>query len=48
MNKTKLQQELKEKIKEGVKPSDLKKKQENINLQIPTPPASPVLFYSHR
>jgi len=42
MNKTKLQQELKEKIKEGIKPSDLKKKGKNIS-QIPTPPASPVI-----
>ena len=31
MDKTKLQQELKEKIKEGVKPSDLKKNKEKIS-----------------
>lgn len=42
MNKDRLAQELKEKIKEGIKPSDLKKKG-NINPQIPTPPSSPTI-----
>jgi len=40
MNKDQLQQELKEKIKKGVKPSHLKKQR---TISIPTPPASPVI-----
>jgi len=44
MNKDQLQQELKEKIKEGIKPSDLKKKTgENIG-SIPTPPPPPPII----
>jgi hypothetical protein len=40
MTKEQLAKELKEKIKEGIKPSDLKKKR---TISIPTPPASPVI-----
>ncbi|KLL04960.1 MAG: hypothetical protein MRERV_8c044 [Mycoplasmataceae bacterium RV_VA103A] len=46
MNKTKLQQEILEKVKPGTKPSDLKKKRGNaiqFTHSIPTPPPSPVL-----
>jgi len=42
MNKDQLQQELKEKIKEGIKPSDLKKKKTGENIgSTPTPPPPP-------
>src|SRR5205823_3793237 len=45
MNKDQLQQELKEKIKEGIKPSDLKKKKTGENIgSIPTPPPPPPII----
>src|SRR6185369_15593753 len=40
MTKLALQKELQEKVKLGVKPSDLKKKR---TLSIPTPPISPII-----
>src|SRR5437773_414257 len=40
-NKEQLQQELKAKIKPGIKPSDLKKKRGEISGSIPTPPPLP-------
>ena len=40
MNRTDLDKEIKEKVKEGVKPSDLKKKNGGEN-SIPTPPPLP-------
>ena len=43
MTKEQLAKELKEKIREGIKPSDLKKNKEKIISQIPTPPDSPII-----